>query len=141
MEAAESNGTFEYDPNLKSTTTARNDTSTNRLIDIDDLASVFSASTVTNTNINSAKVEANANDTTKNSSTKQLTPPPPLKRKNSLDEFELEIEGINLDDNLDTSVSCEQFKANHQFKFIDLYLISVFLTISFSGCEYRRRFT
>lgn len=112
MEAAENNGTFEYDPNLKSTPTARNDTSTNRLIDIGDLANAFSVSSVTNTNINSAKVETSANDTTKNSSTKQLTPPTPLKRKNSLDEFELEIEGINLDDNLDTSVSCEQSKTN-----------------------------
>lgn len=30
--------------------------------------------------------------------------PPQLKRKSSLDDFELEIEGINLDENIDTSV-------------------------------------
>lgn len=30
---------------------------------------------------------------------------PILKRKNSLDDLELEIEGINLDENIDTSVS------------------------------------
>lgn len=32
-------------------------------------------------------------------------PPPIVKRKNSLDDFELEIDGMNLDDNIDTSVS------------------------------------
>lgn len=30
--------------------------------------------------------------------------PPVVKRKNSLDDFELEIDGMNLDDNIDTSV-------------------------------------
>lgn len=33
------------------------------------------------------------------------TSPPIVKRKNSLDDFELEIDGMNLDDNIDTSVS------------------------------------
>lgn len=33
--------------------------------------------------------------------TAEVAPP---KRKNSLDDFELEIEGMNLDDNIDTSV-------------------------------------
>lgn len=32
------------------------------------------------------------------------TSPPIVKRKNSLDDFELEIDGMNLDDNIDTSV-------------------------------------
>lgn len=40
------------------------------------------------------------------SSDRQTQPlPPSAKRKSSLDEFELEIEGINLDENIDTSVS------------------------------------
>lgn len=32
-------------------------------------------------------------------------PPSLIKRKNSFEDLELDIEGINLDDNLDTSVS------------------------------------
>lgn len=94
MHAAEDNGTFEYDPEFVSTDVDPNDTTTNRLFDLN----AISNSTETTT-----KIEPNANDVPVKPSAKQ--PSPPLKRKNSLDEFELEIEGINLDDNIDTSVS------------------------------------
>lgn len=94
MNAAEDDGTFEYEPHLESSGKVISETTTNRLLENNVLA---------NSTVTAAKIEPNASDASAKPSTKQ--PSPPLKRKNSLDEFELEIEGINLDDNIDTSVS------------------------------------
>lgn len=107
MEAAESSGAFEFDPNQKS---APKSDDTTRLIDTDRLANAFSTISVTTAAAitpptHQSDPNANDNASTIGTTTKQPSPPP-LKRKSSLDEFELEIDGINLDDNVDTSVKC-----------------------------------
>lgn len=48
------------------------------------------------------------NDVHFNTTSKEIKIEPPPKRKSSLDDFELEIEGINLDDNIDTSVNLKK---------------------------------
>lgn len=104
MEEAENNGTFEYNPNLKPSSVPQSDTLLNRLIDEKEATPLFaSAIPASNATVNAVKPVPAANELTANTTVKQ--PSPPLKRKSSLDEFELEIEGINLDDTLDTSVS------------------------------------
>ena len=44
-------------------------------------------------------------DSKKDDDNPDAPPPPALQRKTSLDDFELEIEGMHLDENIDTSVS------------------------------------
>jgi len=82
MKAAESSGAFDYDPNF----------------DPSDVSL-------------STKTLQPALDNLIDISSEQLPSkersPPMAKRKNSLDDFELEIEGITLDDNIDTSVCFE----------------------------------
>lgn len=117
MQEAEENGTFEYNPNLNGSSVAlqpnetgafaENRISSNQQIggNVVESNSVNNAATPILTSIPPASIDGTSND-----KLKQPSPPPPIKRKNSLDEFELEIEGINLDDNLDTSVSKSFFR-------------------------------
>lgn len=88
MKTAESNGTFEYDPNYHPSDSISNNVAAQGFQSI-------SAGT-----IKSFDLEQDIESEKPSSSL-----PPAIKRKNSLDDFELEIEGINLDDNIDTSVS------------------------------------
>jgi len=85
MKAAESSGAFDYDPNY-------------------DPSNVLPL-TKTSQQINAHQISTK--DNLIDISSEQLPPkertPPLVKRKNSLDDFELEIEGITLDDNIDTS--------------------------------------
>lgn len=85
MKAAEASGAFDYDPNFD--------------------PSNVSLSTKTSQQSNAHQP---ARDNLIDISSEQLPSkersPPLVKRKNSLDDFELEIEGITLDDNIDTSV-------------------------------------
>lgn len=86
MKAAEQNGTFDYNPTYDP--------------NVDDAAGgnqrIFRCGTVVPPTIGDKAATELLGD---------AQPPPLIKRKNSLDDFELEIDGINLDDNLDTSVS------------------------------------
>lgn len=100
MNATESSGEFEFDPNQKS---APKPDGTTRLIDTDSLTNAFNTISVTAATATAATHQFESEEYLPTATTKQPSPPP-LKRKNSLDEFELEIDGINLDDNVDTSV-------------------------------------
>lgn len=93
MKAAEESGAFDYDPNFDATNISsftnktpsqQQQTNASRVVPIDNLIDVSSSEQLPS---------------------KERTPPPLVKRKNSLDDFELEIDGITLDDNIDTSVS------------------------------------
>lgn len=110
MKAAESSGAFDYDPNY--------DPSTN--------------SSFTKT---SQQINAHYDPSTDNLidiSSEQLPPkertPPLVKRKNSLDDFELEIEGITLDDNIDTSV-CLNLYNLHGLKIDFVFVFYNFRTL------------
>lgn len=85
---AEERGQFEYDPNLKTEAVNNNES----IVPIANRIIVQQQTFIT------TKTQNDIDAPEKRSS-------PPIKRKNSLDEFDLEIEGIQLDDNLDTSVS------------------------------------
>lgn len=63
----------------------------------------------------------------------------PIKRKSSLDDFESEIEALNLDDNIDTSVS-NPLSYIKYFPSFDTNLIPNRLPIrkKKTGCKYRR---
>lgn len=91
MRVAESRGEFEYQPNLDPAT----------IPTINQQSLPFGSAGTTTIPTIGATSAVNAGD---EPSLKENTPPA-LKRKNSLDDFELEIEGMNLDDNIDTSVS------------------------------------
>lgn len=132
MQEAEERGQFEYDPNLK---LAANEDGigaiANRVIVQQQIYSKpstdASASQPPNEAIDSTQNEASA--TEKRSS-------PPIKRKNSLDEFELEIADMQLDDNVDTSVSKEKTIVNLRIRTFYLVLIRIFVsfrTHTFSG--------
>lgn len=101
MQEAELNGTFDFDPNSKGDVNQLqpNDLISNRIVD-DNQAFIATRTSATKPQVQSSNP---ASDFNENVPAKQ--PSPPIKRKNSLDEFELEIEGINLDENIDTSVS------------------------------------
>lgn len=105
MQDAEQNGEFEYDPSVKGAPPApANGANENGHISMANRVIVqqqnISKSTADASN--SEILEANPIPATIPT---EKRPSPPIKRKNSLDEFELEIDGIQLDDNLDTSVS------------------------------------
>lgn len=99
MRAAESSGQFDYDPNYVQPA-ATVDASRMPLVAFAEQTTIGSANGVQAAAV--AGGSAGAVDAVESAAAK---PPAVLKRKNSLDEFELEIEGINLDDNIDTSVS------------------------------------
>lgn len=85
MKAAESSGAFDYDPNFD--------------------PSNISSFTKTSQQSHANRVPTdNLIDTSSEQLPSKERTPPLVKRKNSLDDFELEIEGITLDDNIDTSV-------------------------------------
>lgn len=86
MKAAESSGAFDYDPKFDPTNSA--------------------SYTKTSQHSNVQQVPTdNLIDTSSDDKFPSKERTPPLaKRKNSLDDFELEIEGITLDDDIDTSV-------------------------------------
>lgn len=101
MQEAEERGQFEYDPSKQVTPTNSNDDGgslANRVI-VQQQTFIRSVS--------DAPIIDLGETTSKqaDSTTTERRPSPPIKRKNSLDEFELEIEGIQLDENVDTSVS------------------------------------
>ena len=91
MKTAESNGTFDYDPNLDLSTL---------------IAKAFNDSTVISNNVtqNERTIPPQLSTINTNSTTADTASAVPPKRKNSLDDFELDIDGINLDDTIDTSV-------------------------------------
>lgn len=96
MKEAEENGRFEFDPNLE------NPTPNNEDGEIIPLTKRVIVQQQTFTTMATTPPTENA--------APEKRSPPPIKRKNSLDEFDLEIEGIQLDDNLEyTSVSCSLF--------------------------------
>ncbi len=80
MKAAESRGAFDYDPKY----------------DPANISSFTKPSSQPQSNNGQHVVTDNIIDM----SSESITPLP--KRKNSLDDFELEIEGITLDDDIDT---------------------------------------
>lgn len=93
MKEAEETGRFDFDPNLECPTP------NNENGEILPLANrvIVQQQTLFTTNATTPPTEIDA---------PEKRSPPPVKRKNSLDEFDLEIEGIQLDDNLEyTSVS------------------------------------
>lgn len=96
MHAAEERGTFDFDPN----TNGANDVnaSTNDV----DIVAIADRVIVQQQPASKTKEDVIPSSSATNSSKQS---PPQLKRKNSLDEFDLEIEGIQLDDNEETSVS------------------------------------
>lgn len=105
MEAAEEHGEFEYDPNLKDPL-PENDSNENGHISMVNRVIVqqqIFSKPITDASEILQPSPATAPATSTIPTEKR--PSPPIKRKNSLDEFELEIDGIQLDDNVDTSVS------------------------------------
>lgn len=104
MQEAEERGEFEYDPSLKLPATGKNEDGivpiANRVIVQQQTFMKPSTDAAPTKPLNDANATPPniASTTTKQSS-------PPIKRKNSLDEFELEIADMQLDDNVDTSVS------------------------------------
>lgn len=85
MKAAESSGAFDYDPNFDPS-------------NISSFTKTFQQSSAHHVPTD------NLIDTSSEQSPSKDRTPPLAKRKSSLDDFELEIEGITLDDNIDTSV-------------------------------------
>lgn len=110
MEAAEQSGEFEYDPSLKGAP-AVNSNNENGHISMANRVivqqQIFSSSQTDASNSEILQPSPAAASTAAVPPTipAEKRPSPPIKRKNSLDEFELEIDGIQLDDNVDTSVS------------------------------------
>lgn len=102
MQEAEERGEFEYDPSLKLPATGKNEDGivpiANRVIVQQQTFSKPSTDAASTEPLNDANATPPniASTTAKQSS-------PPIKRKNSLDEFELEIADMQLDDNVDTS--------------------------------------
>lgn len=90
MRVAESQGEFDFEPNFDPATA-----------DPSRPALPFGTAATTIPTIGAATSSTNGGEPPKET----LPSPSVLKRKNSLDDFELEIEGMNLDDNIDTSVS------------------------------------
>lgn len=89
MKAAESSGAFDYDPNF----------------DPSNMSASFAKPSPP---INAHHVPTdNLIDTSSAELPSKERTPPLAKRKNSLEDFELEIEGITLDDDIDTSVCIE----------------------------------
>lgn len=123
MRNAEENGKFDYDPNWAnmSAPVASSSGVTPRTPGLEkeeklahkplNLAPQVPAPSINNAPLIDFSSSANSTNTTQNSTTARLNnndeddDDDGMKRKSSLDDFELEIEGINLDDNLDTSVS------------------------------------
>lgn len=114
MEAAEQSGEFEYDPSLKGAPPANSSNENghismaNRVIVQQQMFSQ-SQTDASNSGILQPSPAAAAVPPTIPA---EKRPSPPIKRKNSLEEFELEIDGMQLDDNVDTSVSCWNFFRN-----------------------------
>lgn len=114
MEEAERNGTFEFNPNLKESHGISHSTEWNvfpnrahQTFEMNMGSNLSSTHVSDNSNslINPSRTSSESYSTITPIDRPIQAPSPPVKRKNSLDEFELEIEGINLDDNIDTSVS------------------------------------
>lgn len=119
---AEDNGTFEYIPGLKVDNSSIDHTSTN----LDSLSSIDFRKTSDDYHI--IPPASLKKPTLEEPTQKPNADPPqesPTRRKSSLDDFELEIEGINLDDNIDTSVS--KIKYNN---FLSICYLIVLLLIN-----------
>lgn len=93
MKAAESSGAFDYDPNF----------------DPSNISSFTKTSQPSN-NAQHVPTDSLIDTSSEQLPSKDRTPPPLAKRKSSLDDFELEIDGITLDDNIDTSVCVVEFE-------------------------------
>lgn len=111
MHEAEDNGTFEFDPNPQAPGASdetqhstESELFANRIISHQKIDTKSEPLIAINATKQPSSTDANILNTTSTDEPLKRPSPPPVKRKNSLDEFDLEIEGINLDDNLDTSV-------------------------------------
>lgn len=107
MKEAEASGKFDYNPhsNVKPSSSAGDDSQTNKTTDTKHLlfnSGDHSISPAIIGQENSSRKLSNDTITTKSD---DGSPPILPKRKNSLDELDLEIDGMNLDDDLVTSVS------------------------------------
>lgn len=113
MQEAEDNGKFEFNPNPqvpKASDERPHSTEpepfANRIISHEK----FDTKSEPLIPINATKqplassIDGNISNTTSTEEPVKRLSTPPVKRKNSLEELDLEIESINLDDNLDTSV-------------------------------------
>lgn len=98
MLAAEASGQFDYDPNYVQPAAAVDASRMPLVAFAEPQTTIGSANGVAQSAVAGGSVDGDEKEAA-------AKPPAVLKRKNSLDEFELEIEGINLDDNIDTSVS------------------------------------
>lgn len=106
MQEAEESGQFEYDPSGQvPTTNNSNDDGVGSLGNRVIVQQQTFTRTVSDAPIIDLGGGNEINPPQSDSTTTEKRSSPPIKRKNSLDEFELEIEGIQLDDNVDTSVS------------------------------------
>lgn len=104
MHAAEASGQFDYEPSYTPPKTVPANEAP-----VVAFGSATTASTSTTIPTTNARKPSGDDTATAASGGSEATgtdaSPPVIKRKNSLDDFELEIEGINLDENIDTSVS------------------------------------
>lgn len=108
MNEAEANGTFDYIPNLDAATAAsesRVDLPNESNTDTTSAPRKSLTESVGDNTGGGESVHARISGSSDERPVQQRKTSPPIKRKNSLDDFELEIEGINLDDNIDVSVS------------------------------------
>lgn len=97
MRAAEASGAFDYEPQYRVPATAT---------DAETPLVAFGGASTTIPTVPQATqaTSGGSSSSTEEDGAANKAPPAVLKRKNSLDDFELEIEGINLDENIDTSV-------------------------------------
>lgn len=113
MKEAEERGEFDYSPNSTIPSIQNNDNEivpiANRVIVQQQSFTKLPPATLPTSAVPATKRRDSDSDVSQlhqNTATKtEKQSTPPIERKNSLDEFELEIDGIQLDDNVDTSVS------------------------------------
>lgn len=108
MHDAEDNGKFEFNPNPQESKSSEetqhsneSESFANRILSHQKLDTKSEPLVP----INATKTPLLPLSTTSTDEPIKRASPPPVKRKNSLEELDLEIDSINLDDNLDTSVS------------------------------------
>lgn len=141
MQAAEASGQFDYDPNYVAPAAGN--------VEQTPLVTFGGATTTIPTVAGSSQQQqqqqqkhnqqhqqvTSAAATVINGDREAVAPPPVLKRKNSLDDFELEMEGINLDENIDTSVGfLSLIRMNCRLLKFAIYNFHKFTT----GCQHRR---
>lgn len=110
MNEAEANGTFDFIPNLDPSTIISNDIYKSR-VEISDQTADSNSSSIPRKSLTETigGNQLTSSILSNERPLQQRKHSPPIKRKNSLEDFELEIEGINLDDNIDVSVNYFDF--------------------------------